>query len=209
VPFAARQCKFSAGGSRVWFSEYEAALGKVWIADRNGASVAEFDNFAIQASHGGFAYGTNRKSLLRLDRSSLELEALPSPAWCKDYSGDGLGLDSGDYHQVHLVGSAAVVESYCPCIDCHLSGVYVLPLSGAEPAQRLIEPAEWDILQLAALADGSLVIAQSRYQPNGVSQLPPGADRFLRFTPDGQMTELGPFPGLPTPVHAPAGPGAP
>jgi hypothetical protein len=57
------------------------------------------------------------------------------------------------------------------------------------------------------LADGSALIAQHPQEPG--KPLPTAGDRSLRVSPDLLATELGPFAGLPLPLHAPVGAPAP
>jgi hypothetical protein len=201
APLPAGRCGFSSVADRVWFSGFYYT-SQVWVADHAGTRLTEIDNFVPQANAGHFAYGTRDGRLQRLDWNTLELQPLTTPAWCRSEA----GVDTGVSHRVQIVGSVALVENSCRCGDCHFSGVYLLPLAEGASAQPLVEPTEWQILQIARLADGSAAIAQHWLQPvlNQVG-IPSGGDRFLRVAPDGDVSELGPFPGMLQPLHGPVG----
>jgi hypothetical protein len=201
VPFPVRHCAFSPDASLVAFSGQYGQY-QLRITDLLGAPLADFDRLNLQANHAGFAYGTDGPNLVRLAWSTLELEVLPSPAWCRDEAGEGELV----FHAVSIVGTAALVEASCPTIDSHFSGVYLLQLEDGAAPRPLLEPRAWDILQIARLADGSALISQLPY---GDGDLPDGGDRFLRVSSDGTVQELGPFSDMPVPLHAPVGNVAP
>jgi hypothetical protein len=196
LPFPGDRCGFSPDGS---FATFMGRLGRyeLRVTDLDGAAIADFDLLYLQADLDHYSYGTDRKHLVRLDWNTLQLEILPSPAWC--VSG---GNDSTVWHDVHLIGSSgtAVVEQRCACTDCHISGVYVLQFSPGAAPQTVIAPTEWQILQISVFPDDSALIAKS--WRTGAAKFE-GGDRFLRVARDGSVTELGPFPDLPSPLHAP------
>ena len=202
LPFVSARCRFSPDGSRAVFTEW-SGFGKLVVTDTTGVPLATFDRIFLEAHREPFSHGSNGESLVRLDWRSLELEVLPSPVWCRGLEENNTGVG----HRVRLLESVAVVENNCGCTDCHLSGVYLLPLAEGAAAEPLISPREWDILQVARLADGSALIAQHPHVPD--KPLPTAGDRFLRVSTDGLVTELGPFAGLSLPLHAPVGASAP
>jgi hypothetical protein len=198
LPLPSARCSFSPDGSRAVFTKW-SGIGTFVVTDLNGAPLATFERLYLEAQREPFSYGTDGKSLVRLDWRSLELDVLPTPAWCSTRE----GYDTGVAQRVQLLESVAVVEGYCSCIDCHNSGVYLLPLAEGAAAEPLISPRGWEILQIGRLTDGSALIAQHPWLPG--TTFPTEGDRFLRVSPDGLVSEVGPFAGLPLPLHAPLG----
>jgi hypothetical protein len=198
LPLPSARCSFSPDGSRAVFTRW-SGIGTFVVTDLNGAPLATFERLFLEAHRAPFSYGSSGKNLVRLDWGSLELEVLPSPVWCRGNE----DFNTGVAHRVQLLESVAVVEGSCSCVDCHHSGVYLLPLNDGATAEPLILPREWEILQIGRLTDGSALIAQHPWLPG--TTFPSEGDRFLRVSPDGQVTELGPFAGLPLPLHAPIG----
>jgi hypothetical protein len=216
APQLINRCGFSPDGFRVFFFNAwynETALS---VYDTSGEMLATFPNLQLHESRAGFAYGSNGSAgneLVRLNWQTLELEVLLGreqlPAgWCavelrSATSEDPEGyLDNSVRSEVWPLEAALIVEQQCSCIDSRCSGVYVLPLDGSAP-RPLFEPRDWQgFLNIAVLADGSGLIAQ---QEKAVGFGAQSSDRLLRIAPNGDVTELGPFPDLPTPLHAPLG----
>jgi hypothetical protein len=209
------RCGFSPDGSRVFFNaSYNE--GELRVYQTEGGLQAIFPNLQLHESRAGFAYGSNGPAgneLVRLNWQTLELEVLLGreqlPAgWCavelqsatSEYP-EGY-FDNSVRSEVWPLEAALIVEQQCGCIDSRCSGVYVLPLDGSAP-RPLFEPREWaGFLDIATLADGSALIAG---QEKAVGFGAQSSDRLLRIAPNGDVTELGPFPDLPAPLHAPLG----
>ena len=105
------------------------------------------------------------------------------------------------WHDVQLIGSAAaLVEQHCCCTDCHSSGVYLLQLSPGASPRPVLAPTEWQILQISHLSDDSAMIARGWRTSTSEFE---GGHRLLRVSREGSVNEVGPFPDLPTPLHAP------
>jgi hypothetical protein len=197
LPFPSDHCRFSPDASLAAFTG-RPGRNELRLTDLNGTAVADFDSVYLQVDFDDSSYGTSGKNLVRLNWYTLELVTLPSPPhWC-----ESRGEDATVWHDVQTLisSSTLVVEQHCACTDCHASGVYLLQLSlGASP-QPLLSPTEWQVLQISPLHDTSVLIARS--WRSGTTEFE-GGDRLLRVSPDGSVHEIGPFPALPTPLHAP------
>ena len=184
-------CQFVERGDRLLFGSGYSGQSTKWVLDLRGNVLASFNNLDLQIDQSAIGYGSVGHSVVEVDWSTLSLHTLLS-----------LGVDAGyqaGRARLWLMGESLLVEQDMGCIDCHASSLDVLTIAG-ETVKSVLDFHGWDFMQVAILADGTALVARSSALGSTEALSP---DRLLRFNSRGGVTDVGPFPGLVSDLHAP------
>jgi hypothetical protein len=184
-------CLFASRGGRLLFNSGYAGQSTGWVFDLQGNVLASFNNLDLQIDQSAIGYGSVGHSVVEVDWSSLSLHTLLNP-------GADAGYQAGAA-RLWLMGESLLVEQDMGCMDCHASSLDMLTIAGGT-ITPVLDFHGWDFMQVAILADGTALIARASALGSTHTLSP---DRLLRVDALGGVTDVGPFPGLVSDLHAP------